>query len=345
MTRRLTYKQAGVDIEAGNQAVKLIGDLVDRTKRPEVLSKIGGFGGLFAIDAKKYKEPILVSAADGVGTKLKIAQVLGIHNTVGIDLVAMVVNDLVVTGAEPLFFLDYLAMGRIEPKKVAAIVEGISVGCRQAGCALLGGETAEHPGVMPEEDYDLAGFAVGVVEQKKLIDGSAIKAGDIVLGLASSGLHANGFSLVRKVFGVDDAEKLNQAITKLGVTLGEELLCPTRIYVKPILLLQTEGLAKGIAHVTGGGLTENIPRMLNSSVDAVIDIGSWEAPPIFDLVQQRGQIEDSEMRRTFNMGVGMVVVVSEEKVDRTRRLLDEAGEKVFVCGHIEPGEGRVLYRD
>lgn len=286
---------------------------------------------------------MLVSATDGVGTKLKIAQVLGIHNTIGIDLVAMVVNDLVVTGAEPLFLLDYLAMGKVVPKKVAAIVEGVVEGCKQAGCALLGGETAEHPGVMPDHEYDLAGFAVGVVEKRNIIDGHDIEAGDLILGLGSSGLHANGFSLVRRLFGIDDAEKLNQTISKLNATLGEELLRPTKVYVKTILRLQEKGLAKGVAHITGGGISENLARVLPANTDAVLDLSAWEIPPIFELIQQRGEIDDEEMRRTFNLGIGMAIVVAKDNGDAAVSLLEEVGEKVSNCGRIERGEGKVRF--
>lgn len=268
---------------------------------------------------------------------------MDVHNTVGIDLVAMVVNDLIVTGAEPLFFLDYLSVGRVIPKKVALIVEGIADGCRQAGCVLLGGETAEHPGLMSDDDYDLAGFAVGIVEKSEIIDGGNLTSGDVIIGIASSGLHSNGFSLVRRVFGVEDKEKLNQDISKLGTKLGEELLRPTRIYVDAVLKLKKMGLARGIAHITGGGLTDNIIRILPENLDARIDTSSWGLPPIFELIQQRSGIEDEEMRRIFNMGIGMTVMVADADVDQAIGKLEESGEKAFVCGKLEGGSGRVRY--
>ncbi|HAW60424.1 MAG TPA: phosphoribosylformylglycinamidine cyclo-ligase, partial [Actinobacteria bacterium] len=285
--KEFTYKKAGVDIEAGAKAVELMKAAVKSTFRPEVLTEIGGFGGLFAFDGEKYKEPVLVSAADGVGTKLKIAQLMDRHEMVGIDLVAMCADDVVVAGAEPLFFLDYIAIGKVVPEKVAKIVGGIAEGCRMAGCALIGGEVAEHPGVMPPDEYDLAGFAVGVVERAKIIDGSSIGEGDVVLGLASSGLHSNGYSLVRKLI---DKFKLSLSDKPAGLvrSLGEELLIPTKVYTKSILKLLGRHEVHGLAHITGGGLIENIPRILPRNADAAIDLSSWSPPPIFEFLRKLG---------------------------------------------------------
>lgn len=307
------------------------------------MGELGGFGGLFALNSGKYDHPVLVSSTDGVGTKLKIAQVMRRHNTIGIDLVAMVVNDLITAGAEPLFFLDYLAIGQVIPKKVAAIVAGIAAGCRQAGCALLGGETAEHPGVMSKDDYDLAGFGVGVADKSRLLDGHDIKSGDVVIGLAASGLHANGFSLVRKVFDVSDVNKLEQRVSKLGMTLGEELLKPTRIYVEPILKLHKLGLLKGAAHITGGGIGENLARALPAGFDAIINSSAWEAPPIFDLIQQRAELDDEEMSRTFNLGIGMMIIVAADKVEATYEALESAGETAYRLGEVTVGKGEVQF--
>ncbi len=305
------------------------------------MGELGGFGGLFALNNGKYEKPVLVSSTDGVGTKLKLAQVMGIHETIGIDLVAMVVNDLITSGAEPLFFLDYLAIGQVVPKKVATIIKGVADGCLQAGCALLGGETAEHPGVMAKDDYDLAGFGVGVADKSRLIDGHDIVSGDIILGLAASGLHANGFSMVRKVFDIDDVKKLEQPVAKLGMTLGKALLRPTRIYVKPILNLHKQNLLKGVAHNTGGGIGENLARSLPVGFDALIDQSSWETSPIFELIQERGDIDESEMRRTFNLGIGMMVIVAANKVEDACKILETTGETVYQCGRIVTGKGEV----
>lgn len=340
--REFTYKKAGVDIEAGAKAVELMKAAVKSTFRPEVLTEIGGFGGLFAFDGEKYKEPVLVSATDGVGTKLKIAQLMGRHETVGIDLVAMCADDVVVAGAEPLFFLDYIAIGKVVPEKVARIVEGIAEGCRMAGCALIGGEVAEHPGVMPPDEYDLAGFAVGVVERAKIIDGSSIGEGDVVLGLASSGLHSNGYSLARKLI---DEFKLSLSEKPAGLirSLGEELLIPTKVYTKSILKLLRTCDVHGLAHVTGGGLIENVPRILPKNADAAIDLSSWSPPPIFEFLQKLGNMETPEMLRTFNMGVGMVIVLPAGEVKEAQLLLKGLGEEATVIGKIESGRGEVRF--
>lgn len=340
--KKLTYKEAGVDIEAGAKAVEMMKKAVASTFRKEVLTGIGGFSGLFAFDVKKFKEPVLVSATDGVGTKLKIAQVLKKHDVVGIDLVAMCVDDVVVSGAEPLFFLDYLAIGKLVPEKVAQIVKGIAEGCRRAGCALVGGETAEHPGVLAPDDYDLAGFCVGVVEKSKIIDGSEIKKGDVILGLASSGLHSNGYSLVRKLIDEENLS-LNERFDTLSRTLGEELLTPTRIYARPVVNLLKNFEAKGIAHITGGGFVENIPRILPKSVDALIDLKTWRVPPIFKFIQKLGEIELNEMLKTFNMGIGMVLIVTSEEEEKAMNYLNKSGEKVFKIGEAISGEGKVRF--
>lgn len=286
---------------------------------------------------------MLVSSTDGVGTKLKIAHVMDIHGSIGIDLVAMVVNDLIVTGAEPLFFLDYLSIGKVKPKKIAEIVGGIAEGCRLAGCALIGGETAEHPGVMEDDDYDLAGFAVGVVEKEKIIDGEGSKEGDSLIALTSNGLHSNGFSLVRRLFNTDDKEILEQEISKLDKTLGEELLRPTKIYVDPVRKMTKEGLPIGIAHITGGGLVENVSRIIPDELDAVIDKRSWSVPPIFQLIQEHGDVDDNEMLRTFNMGIGMIITVTKEDESKALELLRSNGETAFACGQLVPGSKKVRF--
>jgi len=307
------------------------------------MGDIGAFSGLFGLDSSRYKEPVLVSSTDGVGTKLKIAQAMDVHNSIGIDLVAMVVNDLIVTGAEPLFFLDYLSIGKVKPKKVAEIIKGIAEGCRTAGCALIGGETAEHPGVMEDDDYDLAGFAVGVIEKEKIIDGQNSKEGDSLIALASNGLHSNGFSFVRKLFNTEDEEKLGQKISKLDKTLGEELLRPTKIYVGIIQQMIKEDLPIGIAHITGGGLMENISRIIPDTLDAVIDRGSWNIPPIFQLIQEHGNVDDDEMFRTFNMGIGMIITVSKTNESKALELLGKLGETAFACGQLEQGSKKVRF--
>ncbi len=342
-SKKITYKQAGVDTGAGAKAVELMKEEVKSTFRSEVLTEIGGFGGLFGFNKAAYKEPVLVSGTDGVGTKLKIAQMIDKHDTVGIDLVAMCVDDILVSGAEPLFFLDYIAIGKLIPEKVAQIVAGIASGCRMAGCALLGGETAEHPGVMAPEDYDLAGFCVGVVDRNEIIDGSGIREGDKVLGLASSGLHSNGYSLVRKVFLEEGNHSLNKNLTELGCTLGEELLKPTKIYVSSVLKAIKQCEIKGMAHITGGGITENVPRILPENYDAKINLSSWDTPPIFELIQEIGKIDEEEMLKTFNMGVGMVIITSPKEASSLIEFLSKEREKVFRIGEVVLGKGEVAY--
>ncbi|MGI6128908.1 MAG: phosphoribosylformylglycinamidine cyclo-ligase [bacterium] len=335
------YAKAGVDIDAGNEAVQRIKPLVQGTMRPEVLSGIGGFAGLFALPGDKYRQPVLVSGCDGVGTKLKVAFALDKHDTVGIDCVAMCANDILVQGAEPLFFLDYLAVGNLVPEQVEQVVRGVAEGCRQAGCALLGGETAEMPGFYPSGEYDLAGFVVGAVEKDAIVDGSTIFPGDVVIGLGSSGLHSNGFSLVRRVLIDESGLDLNCPAGALKNTLGEELLTPTRIYVPSIINLLKHVTVKGMAHITGGGLTENVARVLPAGTKAVIEAGSWPVLSIFDLVQERGRVAEAEMIRTFNLGIGFVVIVSEEDVDRATELLTITGERVYTIGQIVAGNSTV----
>lgn len=339
----LTYADAGVDIEAGNEAVRLMKEHVKKTYRPEVLADLGGFGGLFALDIKKFSEPVLVSGTDGVGTKLKVAMMMEQHDTIGIDAVAMCVNDILVQGAEPLFFLDYLAVGKLNPNQVADIVKGIADGCYQAGCSLIGGETAEMPGFYAPGEYDVAGFVVGAVNRDRIINGSTIKAGDVVIGLASNGLHSNGYSLARKVLLEVHQLPLDQERDELGCTVGQELLKPTRIYVKQLLPLIEAGLIKGMAHITGGGLTENIPRILPEGVKVVLKEGSWTVKPIFSLIQDLGGIELKEMYRTFNMGIGMVLVVDASKAQEVLTAVSEVGEQAWVIGQVEAGENLVGY--
>lgn len=328
-----TYKEAGVDIEAGNSFVKMIKPLVKSTLRPEVLTDLGGFGGLFAL-GNKYKNPVLVSGTDGVGTKLKLAFMADRHNTVGIDLVAMCVNDVIVQGAEPLFFLDYLATGKLEPEKAAQVVSGIAEGCRQAGCALIGGETAEMPGFYTDGEYDIAGFTVGAVEKDKIIDGSTICKGDLVIGIASSGLHSNGYSLARRIIFDRMQLSINDHIAELGCTVADALLTPTRIYVKSLLDLLGSFAIKGIAHITGGGLLENIPRILPADCNVQLKCGSWEIPAIFTMLQTAGNVEKDEMHRTFNMGLGMVLVVSAAKANAVIDRLHQLGEKAWLVGEV-----------
>ena len=333
----LTYKDAGVDIDAGNELVERIKPLVTRTRRPEVLAGIGGFGGLFALPPGRYDEPVLVSGTDGVGTKLMLAQHLDRHDTIGIDLVAMCVNDVLVQGAEPLFFLDYFACGKLDNDVASAVIGGIAEGCLQAGAALIGGETAEMPDMYSPGEYDLAGFTVGAVERANLLDGSAIAAGDIIIGIASSGPHSNGYSLIRKVLDRAADAQID------GVAAAERLLAPTRIYVKPVLALLEHVNVNGLAHITGGGITENIPRVLHGDLDAVIDTTSWEQGPVFDFLQEHGKIETAEMRRTFNCGVGMVVIVNPALAVETIDLLIENGEYAWQLGTIIPGNREVQY--
>jgi phosphoribosylformylglycinamidine cyclo-ligase len=339
----MDYKQAGVDIEAGNEFVRRIRPIVRSTFRPEVLTEIGGFSGLFRFDPKRYRDPVLVSGTDGVGTKLKIASLLGRHETVGIDLVAMCVNDVAVCGAEPLFFLDYLAMGKLDVWQAAAILSGIAEGCRQAGCALIGGETAEMPGFYPPGEYDLAGFAVGVVERDRLIDGSRVRPGDVIIGLASSGLHSNGYSLARRVLLEEGKRALDERVLELDATVGEALLRPTRIYVKTVLALVETGEIHAMAHITGGGLTENIPRVLPEGCRAVITRSAWPHPPIFDLIQSRGSVEADEMTRVFNLGIGLVLIVPPEQVAEAIRIAEQSGDRAFQIGRIEQGAREVRY--
>ncbi|HAV42966.1 TPA: phosphoribosylformylglycinamidine cyclo-ligase [bacterium] len=326
----LTYKETGVDIDRGNELVKKIRNLAKETFSQGVLGGIGGFSGLFELDLSKYRQPVLVSSCDGVGTKLKVASLLNRHNTVGIDLVAMCVNDLIVSGAKPLFFLDYLAMGRLNLEVATQLIEGIVAGCQEAGCSLIGGETAEMPGIYQEGDYDLAGFSLGIVEKEEIIDGGRVVPGDVLIGLASNGLHSNGYSLVRKVFEREIEE------------FGEELLKPTRIYVKTVLSLMENLRIKGIAHITGGGFIENIPRVLPEGMRAVIQGNSWEIPPIFKLIRERGEVSFYEMYRTFNMGIGLVIIVAKEVEKECFNLLQDLKENAFSIGRVERGEKEVI---
>ncbi len=335
----MDYKKAGVDIEAGYKSVELMKQYVKETMRPEVLGGLGGFSGAFSMEAlKNMEEPTLLSGTDGVGTKLKLAFLLDKHDTIGIDCVAMCVNDVACAGGEPLFFLDYIACGKNYPEKIATIVKGVAEGCKQSGAALIGGETAEHPGLMPEEEYDLAGFAVGVVDKKDLITGQNIKADDVLIGIASSGVHSNGFSLVRKVFEMT-TESLNTYYDELGTTLGEALLAPTRIYVKAMKAIKDAGVTvKGCSHITGGGFYENIPRMLPDGIRAVVKKDSYEVPAIFKLLQKTGNIADEMMYNTYNMGLGMVLAVDSADVDKTMEAIRAAGDTAYVVGHCEAGE-------
>ncbi|MEJ1298132.1 MAG: phosphoribosylformylglycinamidine cyclo-ligase [Candidatus Sedimenticola sp. (ex Thyasira tokunagai)] len=332
----LSYRDAGVDIDAGNSLVERIKPIVKATFRPGVMTGLGGFGALFELPLDRYKEPVLVSGTDGVGTKLKLALELEKHDTIGIDLVAMCVNDIIVTGAEPLFFLDYYATGKLDVDIATDVVKGIAEGCKQSGAALTGGETAEMPGMYGAGDYDLAGFSVGIVEKSRIIEPGRVRSGDLLLGLASSGPHSNGYSLVRKILEVSDAD-LNQMMGEQ--TLGEALLAPTRIYVKSLLALHNALNIHALAHITGGGLLENIPRVLPTGTKAVIDGNSWELPPVFRWLQEQGNVIDSEMMRTFNCGVGMVVCIAAEEADKAMALLREQGETVWQLGRIEATEG------
>lgn len=336
------YKQAGVNIEAGYEAVDRIKKHAQRTKRPEVLAGLGGFGAMFDLSGFSHKEPVLISGTDGVGTKLMLAFMADKHDTIGVDAVAMCVNDIVAQGGEPLYFLDYIACGTLHPEKIEQIVSGIADGCEQAGCALIGGETAEMPGMYDSEEYDLAGFTVGIAEKSKLINGAAISENDVLIGLASNGLHSNGFSLVRKVLLENAGLDLNQHIDSLSKTLGEELLTPTRIYVKPLLEVFNQFDVNGVAHITGGGFIENIPRMLPEGLAAEVDYGSWPVPPIFDLIEEKGNLTRKEMFTTFNMGIGMVLSVSEENMLPIIRLLEETGEKPYIIGRVKQGEGVIF---
>lgn len=337
------YKNAGVDIAAGNEAVERMKKHVKRTFRPEVMTDLGGFGALFGLNKEKYEEPVLVSGTDGVGTKLKIAFAMDRHDTIGIDAVAMCVNDIVVQGAEPLFFLDYLACDKVVPEKIEAIVAGIAEGCHQAGCALIGGETAEMPGMYAEGEYDIAGFTVGVVDKSKIINGADIAPGDAVIGLSSSGVHSNGFSLVRKLLLEQEGYSLQDSVPELGGTLGDALLAPTKIYVKPLLALLEQLPVKGMAHITGGGFIENIPRMLPDHVNVDIEYGSWPILPIFELLQRKGSISNRDMFTTFNMGIGLVLVVKAEDAEKAVGFLKGQGEEAYIIGKVTAGESIVTF--
>ena len=338
MKEKITYQDAGVDVNEGYEAVEKMKKYVEGTKIPGVLSNLGSFGGLFQLNIEQYKQPILVSGTDGVGTKLKIAFMIGRHNTVGIDLVAMCANDVLCQGARPLFFLDYIGTGKLDSDQAAQIVEGVAKGCKDAGCALIGGETAEMPGFYRKGEYDLAGFCVGVVDQDQMITGENIQPGDVLIGLPSKGLHSNGFSLVRKLFFEKENWRGDQYVEELGDTLGNVLLTPTRIYVKPILALLERFSIKGLAHITGGGFIENIPRILPKGCRAHIDIHSFPIPPIFTVLQRLGGLEKKDLYNTFNMGIGMVAVVNPKDIDPIRDFLKNNGEKVYVIGKVERGE-------
>lgn len=332
-----SYAAAGVDVTAGYKSVELIKSHVKRTNIAGVLGEIGGFGGMFEIPANEYKNPVLVSGTDGVGTKIKLAFLMDKHDTIGIDCVAMCVNDVACSGAKPLFFLDYIACGKNYPEKIEQIVKGVADGCVQSGCALVGGETAEHPGMMPDEEYDLAGFTVGIGEKDKLVSGEHLKAGDAIIGVASSGIHSNGFSLIRKVFNIN-SQTIAVKYDELGTTLGETLLTPTRIYVKPLLTLMDSVRVNAISHITGGGFYENVPRMLNDNTLAVIEKDKCFKLPIFDLIQKTGNIPEHDMYNTFNMGTGLMLAVDADKADEAVRILNANGEQATVIGEIKDGE-------
>ncbi|MDH3998774.1 MAG: phosphoribosylformylglycinamidine cyclo-ligase [Desulfuromonadales bacterium] len=340
----MTYKEAGVDIEAGNRFVDMIKPLVKSTRRPEVLTDIGGFGGLFALNKDKYDDPVLVSSTDGVGTKLKLAFQLDRHDTVGIDLVAMCVNDLIVQGAEPLFFLDYLATGMLAPEKAAEVVKGIAEGCRQSGCALVGGETAELPGFYAEGEYDLAGFTVGVVDRDAIIDGSSTQVGDVLIGISSNGLHSNGYSLARRIISERIEGGLDATLEATGESYGDALLKPTRIYVKSVLNLLRDFKIRGMAHITGGGLLENVPRVLPRHCKAVIQKDSWPKLPLFEALREAGNLEEKECYRTFNNGIGMVLVVPKDQAEEILSRLGGLDEQAYLIGEItgsDDGEAQV----
>ncbi len=341
----MDYKTAGVDIEAGYKSVELMKKHVKETMRPEVLGGLGGFSGAFSMEMiKEMDNPVLLSGTDGVGTKIKLAFLMDKHDTVGIDCVAMCINDVVCAGGEPLFFLDYIACGKNYPEKIATIVKGVAEGCKQAGAALIGGETAEHPGLMPEDEYDLAGFAVGVVDQKDLITGENIKPGDTLIGIASSGVHSNGFSLVRKVFEMTK-ESLDTYYEELGTTLGEALIAPTKIYVKALKSIKDAGVTiKGCSHITGGGFYENIPRMLPDGVAVEIEKDSYPVLPIFKLLQKKGNLEDKMMYNTYNMGLGMILAVAPEDAEKTMEAIKEAGEASYVIGKVVAGDKEVILK-
>lgn len=336
-----SYKAAGVDVTAGYKGVELMKKAVQATYTNAVISDIGGFGGLYAPQIKGMEKPILVSGTDGVGTKLKLAFLMDKHDTIGEDCVAMCANDVICTGASPMFFLDYMALGKNIPEKVATIVAGVAEGCKKANCSLIGGETAEMPGFYPVDEYDLAGFCVGIVDKKKIINNKTIEIGDKVIGLKSSGVHSNGFSLVRKVFDVNK-ENLNEYVESLGCTVGEALLKPTKIYVKPILKLIEQVKVKGISHITGGGFYENMPRMLREGVALKIDKNSYEVPPIFKLIAERGNIPERDMYNTFNMGIGMAVIVPESEVEKSLKILKQAGEEAYLIGEVIAGNKEII---
>ncbi|HMK50383.1 MAG TPA: phosphoribosylformylglycinamidine cyclo-ligase [Thermodesulfovibrionales bacterium] len=343
MNKTLTYKKAGVDIDEGERFVRLISPLVKKTFRKEVITDLGSFNALFRLDLKKYKNPVLVSGTDGVGTKLKIAFMANRHDTIGIDLVAMCVNDILTSGAEPLFFLDYFATGKLRADKASDVVRGIVKGCREAGCSLIGGETAEMPGFYSEGEYDLSGFAVGVVDKSRVIDGSKIRAGDAIIGVASNGLHSNGYSLVRKVFFDLKNMKPGVYVPELRSELGKELLRPTRIYVKAFLALRDEVKVKGMAHITGGGISGNLPRIFPKGISADIRRESWPVPAIFSLLREIGNVPEEDMRKTFNMGIGYIFVVSVAEADKSVALLRKSGYRAFVIGRTEKGGKGVRY--
>ena len=341
---RMTYRDAGVDIDAGNESVSLIKDAVRATYRSEVMGDLGGFGGLFALNTKDYKEPVLVSGTDGVGTKLRLAFLLNKHDTIGQDAVAMCVNDILVQGAEPLFFLDYLAVGKLEPMQVAEVVTGVARACKESGCALIGGETAEMAGFYPIGEYDIAGFSVGVAERSKLITPARVKAGDVLLGLPSSGVHSNGYSLVRKIVFERKGFKGDEYIEELGQTIGEELLTPTRLYPRICLPLIREFDIHGMVHITGGGFYENIPRALPEHMGAEVNGAAWTIPPVFRLLQEWGNVDWTEMYRTFNMGIGMVLIVSSDEADRITAQLNAQNVTVYHIGHVTEGAHEVVIK-
>ena len=337
-----SYAAAGVDVTAGYESVERIKPMVESTYIPGVMGTLGGFGGLFAPDVSGMKKPVLVSGTDGVGTKLRLAQLMNKHDTIGIDCVAMCVNDIICGGASPLFFLDYIACGKNDPARIADIVAGITEGCRQAGCALVGGETAEHPGLMAEDDYDVAGFSVGIVDEEKIIDGKDLAVGDVLIGLASSGVHSNGFSLVRKVFDVEHADLTSPMDELEGKSLGETLLTPTRIYVKSVQCLLKNGVhVKAISHITGGGLYENVPRMMTDGLTARIETASFPVPPIFELIAKKGDIPLRDMYNTFNMGVGLILAIPKEEVGQAKEILCRSGERAYIIGSVVSGDAGV----
>ena len=344
MEEKLTYRDAGVDIDAGNYSVQLIKDSVKATYRPEVLGDLGGFGGLFALNSGKYKEPVLVSGTDGVGTKLKLAFMLDKHDTIGQDAVAMCVNDILVQGAEPLFFLDYLAVGKLEPEQVAAVVKGVADACKESGCALIGGETAEMNGFYPVGEYDIAGFAVGAVDKSKIITSQRVKAGDVLLGLPSSGVHSNGYSLVRKIVFDKMGFKGDEVFDELGKSIGEELLTPTRLYPRVCLPLIEKYDIHGMVHITGGGYYENIPRALPDNMGAEINADKWTVPAVFELLQKWGNVDWKEMYRTFNMGIGMIIIASPDEAEKIKADLAEQEEFCFEIGHVTKGSHEVVIK-